>query len=198
MKRRVLWAAVTAGLALWGECVFVETRRGRVEVVGVDVEGGARPDARVEFYEQAAGGTFRRVDLQNGTLLYGDYLMRLVAGGPGPMWRQVKVHQPVVAVRVELQPGYVGCPPPPAEIGGRVTRRGVTGQLWVKAVAVRGMGGGEARVAETGHFLIGGLGRSTYVLMVMAGDEVVHQEVVRAVGGGTEKTGPMVIALRQR
>jgi len=63
------------------------------------------------------------------------------------------------------------------------------GELWVKAVAVRGIDGGEARVSGSGYFLISGLEYSTYVVMVMQGESVLHEQVVKTypIGSSSSK-----------
>ncbi len=60
--------------------------------------------------------------------------------------RMVRISQPQTATQIELIPASMGCPPPFADIGGRIARGSGTGELWVKAIPIRGIGGGEARV----------------------------------------------------
>ena len=67
-------------------------------------------------------------------------------------------------MRIDLAVGHVGCPDPPAEIGGRVRRNGDAEELWVKAIPVRGVRGSEARVNSGGYFLISGLEHTSYLV----------------------------------
>ena len=67
-------------------------------------------------------------------------------------------------MRIELAVGRIGCPDPPAEIGGRVRRNGDAEELWVKAIPVRGVRGSEARVNSGGYFLISGLEHTSYLV----------------------------------
>jgi len=85
--------------------------------------------------------------------------------------------------------GWINGCPPPAEIGGRIKRSDTTKELWVKATPVRGIGGGEARVASGGYFLISGLDDSAYIVAVMDGESILHQQIVKTypVGSGSTK-----------
>jgi hypothetical protein len=58
----------------------------------------------------------------------------------------------------------------------------------VKAVSLRGVHGGESRVSESGFFLISGLGHTTHLLVVMQGEAVVHQQLVKVSRDGKNST----------
>jgi hypothetical protein len=61
---------------------------------------------------------------------------------------------------------------------------------------VRGTGGGEARVSDSGYFLISGLEYSTYLVIVMRGESVLHQQVIWSYPVGTD-TSKLLIDVTQ-
>jgi hypothetical protein len=111
---------------------------------------------------------------------YGEYLVEVYALGFSHAWRLIRIAQAETIMRVELKVGYLGCPDPLAAIGGHIQRNGHDEELWVKAISVRGTGGGEARVSHFGYFLISGLEHSTYLVLVMEREKVLHQRVLTA------------------
>ena len=89
-----------------------------------------------------------------------------------------------------------GSAPPPASIGGKINLDGSKGDLWVKVIPLRGSGGGEARVSPSGYFLVSGLERTTYVVVVMQREIVLHHQVVKSYPVGTD-TSKLSINIRQ-
>ena len=56
----------------------------------------------------------------------------------------------------------------------------------MKDTPIRGVGGGEARVANGGNFLISGLDYSAYIVAVMDGESILQQQIVKTYpGAGT-------------
>ena len=167
-------------LLLFGECKSgPETRYSRLNVLAVDLTGKELSEAEIELAPRGHPASTIKADSTSTRVLYGDYRLRVHAPGHHETWREVRILQPETLVRVELSPGSIGCPPPPADIGGRVERNGDRRELWVKAIAVNGIDGGETRVGESGYFLASGLEYSTYLVVVMQGEEVLHQQVVK-------------------
>jgi len=108
---------------------------------------------------------------------YGKYRIRVQTPGFGTAWQDVTVAQPETVVRVEVRLAPE-CGPLETSIGGTI-RHNVPDRLWVKAVPIRGAGGVERRVTPTGHFLLSGLPQTDYFLLVLDGDRILHQRVVR-------------------
>lgn len=157
--------------------------------------GNALRGAEVEVLPGGIGQSPRKLDPSNSRLEYGDYRVRVSASGFASMSQDLRVSQPDLTYRFELQPGAVGCPFLPADIAGRVERNGHTGELWVKAVALRGIESSETRVSEGGFFLISGLRYTTYLLLIVEGDNVVHQQVVKSFPVGGSKSSSLSINL---
>jgi hypothetical protein len=99
-------------------------------------------------------------------------------------------------VRVELPLGTIACPELPASIGGKINLDGSKGDVWVKVIPLRGDGGGEARVSRSGYFMVSGLELSTYVVVVIQGEVVLHHQVVKTYPVGTD-TSKLSINIRQ-
>lgn len=178
-----LWMAVAAVSLLTGECISVpEKRYGRVQVIVTDETGQRLERARVELLTEER----RSVNLAESqtfpSVAYGRYRLRVSAAGFGSASREVLVLQPEIVTRVQLEVGGIGCAPEPRSIGGRISRSGQAGELWVKAIPVQGAGGFETRVSDNGFFLISGLDTGAYLLVVMQGERAVHMETVRMPG----------------
>jgi hypothetical protein len=189
--------AFAGSLLLAGECVDVrEAQYGTVDFIANDLTGARIKSFEVEVF--AGPGESVEAGVRSGParLRYGTYRVRLHAPGFASRWLDLRLHQRHMTVRAELPIGSLGCAPPPAWIGGTVKRDG-TGELWIKAIPVRGAGGGEALVSEPGYFLISGLEHTAYILLVMQGETVLHQQVVRTYPAGTD-TSKLMIDLRGR
>jgi hypothetical protein len=179
MLKRFVFSVCTAAVLI-GECIQgPETRQGRVEVVATDLTGALISDIDVELTPGRDGAGTIKAKSGGMRVLYGDYRLRVYANGFGYARRDVRVYQPETVVRIELPLGYIGCPNPPAEIAGRVRRSNSAGELWVKAIPVRGVGGNEARVNSAGYFLISGLEYTSYLVAVMQGETALHQQLVK-------------------
>jgi hypothetical protein len=196
MWGKTLFSLCTA-LLLLGECIHVpETRHGRLEVIASDLTGAPISNVKVELTPMGGGKTIK----SNSTIrvLYGGYEMRAYARGFASARRELRIGQPDTIVRVELAVGSIGCPDPPRQIGGRIRRNDTSGELWVKAVPIRGVVGGEGRVDNSGYFLISGLEVSTYLVIVMHGETVLHQEVVKTFPVGSSRSSELDIDLGAR
>lgn len=195
MLLRRLFALSGTALLLSGECSHVEIRSGKVEVVATNLAGERLSEVEVEVF------TLDRVlpvraDSAGMNVKYGEYLLRVKALGYASAWRRVNVYQPVARIQVELVLGHLGCQPEPADIAGRIKRdSGERGELWVKAVPVRGLGGAEARVDESGRFIISGLPQSTFLVIVMDAERIAHQQVVKTYPVGSKPTSALLIDL---
>ncbi|MGJ5820788.1 hypothetical protein [Paludibaculum fermentans] len=195
MLHNWLFALGHAALLLFGECVYIETRYSDVEIIATDLEGVRLSNVEVEFYEPESGALRQKSNSVVTRVLYGKYHLRIYSGGFHSAWREVNIDQQTLRVRVDLEFRDQGCLTTHADIGGRVVRDGRQGELWVKVVPLRGVGGGEARVAETGHFLISGLNHTTYLLTVMQDETVLHQQVVKTFPDEGKRAAKLVIAL---
>jgi hypothetical protein len=184
-------------LLLFGECTFVETRYSDVEIIATGPLGEPLSNVQVEFYAPESGALRQKADSAKARVLYGEYRMRIRAGGFYPAWRDVNIDQQTLLVRVDLEVPALGCRNPPVDIGGLIVGTAGRGELWVKAVPLRGVGGGEARVANTGHFLISGLNHTTYLLTVLEEQTVLHQQVVKTFPNGPSGANKLVITLDQ-
>gem|GEM_PF-4437118 len=69
----------------------------------------------------------------------------------------------------------------PAVIKGRIRTPSPNRELWVKAVSLRGIDGMDAKATPQGYFLLAGLERTDYLIVVMDGSTVVHRQVVGTV-----------------
>jgi len=186
---KLLFLAFSIAVLLFGECVQgPETRKSRLQVLATDLTGAPISDVEVELMPISGVADTIKTNGKETQVLYGNYQLRAYAKGFAHARRELRIQQPEMIVRVELQVGSIGCPPPPAEILGRITRSDASKELWVKATPVRGVGGGEARVANSGHYLISGLDYSAYIVSVMDGERILHQQVVKTypVGGGAK------------
>lgn len=163
---------------LMGECVDVpETRHSRVEIIATDLTGKPVPVNEVEVF--AARESVLETQSPNVRLRYGAYRLRVRAQGFRSTWRDIVVDKADMEVRVELALGSIACPLPPTAISGQIQRPDAKGELWVKAIPVRGTGGSEARVNKSGEFVIGGLEHSSYLVVVMQDELILHQQVVK-------------------
>ncbi|MBL8216580.1 MAG: hypothetical protein JNK87_38025 [Bryobacterales bacterium] len=183
MKLRLvllLWAAVFVK----GECVKApETRKGRLEVLVFDATGTPIPPRYLTlelFPDRCSAGKAIGLPARGGEVLYGEHELRVSVPGFVLLRREVRIYQPEVQVRVELQVGYE-CGPSRVEIGGLIHGQPAGRELWVKATPLRGAGGAEVRVTRAGFFLIAGLDPSIYLLTVLDGEDVLHQEVVKTI-----------------
>lgn len=166
-----------------GDCILPEERYGTVEIVATDMTGQPLTDLEVKAFDLLKTGS----DIEKSTagshtirLRYGAYRLQAHVKGFASGWRYIEVSQPEQFVRFELELGVLDtCPRPPASIGGTVKRGGVQGELWVKAVPLTGTGDGESHVGGHGYFLISGLKASAYIVMVLQGDRILHQEVTK-------------------
>ena len=160
-----------------GDCIFIETRRGAVQVEAFDVQGPV-PSISVELIEQksARKGTGARPQLDE--VLYGVYNLRVTAPGYDASEVRIRLDQPILHVRAQLAPDIRECPSFPS-ISGRVV--GVNGEttLWVKVVPVYGGGGIDAPVNAGGYFLASGLDLGPYLVVLMDGQKPIHFETVR-------------------
>jgi hypothetical protein len=194
-KRLLLTLGVTVFL-LGGECFSIPlVRDGSLEIIATDVHGKPLTGLEIELSRLDSGDSRATVDGSLVRAAYGVYRLGVRIRGFRPAWREVHINQAAAVARIELEVGSIGCPPEAAEIRGQIRRNGRNGELWVKAVPVRGISGGEARVSSLGYFLISGLASSSYVLLVMEGETVLHQDVVRALPAGED--GALSIELRR-
>jgi len=178
MKKRLL-LIFSAAVLLSGECIQgPETRKSRLQVFAIDLTAAPISDVEIEL-TPLGGGKSIKTTAKESRVLYGDYQLRAYAKGFAYARREIRIQQPEMLVRIEMPLGSIGCPPPPAEIGGRIKSGSSTKELWVKATPVRGIGGGEARVSNAGFFLISGLEYSTYIVAVLDGESILHQEIVK-------------------
>lgn len=182
-------------LLLFGDCTFVETRYSDVEIIATDLEGRPLSNVQVEFYSPESDTLLQKADSAKARVLYGAYRLRIYVGGFHAAWRDVNINQQTLLVRADLEFRGLGCPTQPADIGGRIVGIAGRGELWVKAVPLRGVGGGESRVANTGHFLISGLNHTTYLLTVMEDEKVLHQQVVKTFPIGPSGVKRLAITL---
>lgn len=182
--------------ALSSECTLVETRQGTVEVLPVDFMGRPIRGGSIEWTPLNSNHSIRTANART-SLVYGDYRLRVELQGFRTAQQEIRVHQPEMAVRVQLTVGAIGCPSEPAEIGGRVLRHGNNEELWVKAIPIKGAIGSEARVGKRGHFLISGLEESTYVVLLLRGETVLHQQVVRTYSAELGASRDLKIDLRE-
>ena len=188
MRKRLLLVFSIAVL-LFGECVQgPETRKSRLQVFATDLTGAPISDLEIELTPVGGSGGAIKTNGKETQVLYGNYQLRAYARGFAYARRELRIQQPEMLVRVELPLGSIGCPPPPAEIGGRIERSDTTKELWAKATPVRGVGGGEVRVENGGYFLISGLDYSAYIVAVMDGESILRQQIVKTypVGSSTK------------
>lgn len=178
MLRRSLFVAC-APASLASECVYVEAREARVEVIGSDASGRAIPAVQFELTPRHPGAKATKAESGRARVLFGEYELHATATGFVGTRQILRIYQPELIVRIVLQVGYMGCPPEPAEIAGRVRRSSNGDELWVKAIPVQGSGGSEARVNSGGYFLISGLERTSYLVAVMQGETVLHHQIVK-------------------
>ncbi len=174
---KIVLALFTSALVL-GECVVTTPLKyGRLKVVAMDVFGQIINEPNVELSnnvgrvgETGPGSGLIRVS-------YGEYRLRVSQTGFRSTLKDIKIYQPDTEVRVELVVGEE-CGSRPASIGGTI-KVDRSGELWVKAIPVRGTGDIESRVRDSGHFLISGLESSAYVLVVIQRATVLHHQVVQ-------------------
>ena len=165
---------------LSADCVVsTETRLGKLDVVVVDLTG-----ARLEGVEAELHAPDGHVVTKLDHVVYGDYELRVWTKGYQEARRDIRIYQPVTAVRVQVELGSIGCPTPPTAIAGRVL--GGTGDMWVQAVPVYGSVGGADRVSRDGSFSISGLAYSEYLVILIRGSKVLQQRVVQTYPQGTE------------
>lgn len=89
----------------------------------------------------------------------------------------MNIAQPHTVVRTHLEVS-VECGTPRTEVSGSIKGRHISGDLWVKAIPLRGVGGYETRAERNGRFRITGLSHVPHVLLVVEDDKVVHQQIV--------------------
>jgi len=204
MKKRLL-LIFSAAVLLSGECIQgPETRKSRRQVFAIDLTAAPISDVEIELTPLGGGGESIKTTAKESLVLYGDYQLRAYAKGFAYARRELRIQQPEMLVRIELPLGSIGCPPPPAEIGGRIKSGSTTKELWVKATPVRGIGGGEARVSNAGFFLISGLEYSTYIVAVLQREHLASRDRQDVSGGQhqfearhSSVTGQMIAELEE-
>jgi hypothetical protein len=195
--RSILFGLGTAAVLLASECIMVpEERFGTVEVLATALDGSAIRNVGFELVP-AAGGPAIQTSAGIARVRYGDYQLRVHARGFFTASQAVRLNQPEMQVRVNLRLGDLGCPLAPRDIGGRILRED-TRELWVKAVPVRGTGGGEARVSKSGLFVISGLDLGRYLVLVLDGEKVVHEQLVLTYPVSSDVSANLAIDLRER
>jgi hypothetical protein len=176
------WLLVVAFAAVYcgAECIVLDpVRYGRIEVALFDSFGKPVPVNRFELTEYSTGKklTFRGGVVQS--LPYGSYTLQAWAPGFRSLVRQVRLDQPLVAVRAHLSIAV--------ECRGFATVRGTVSpaprgrEIWVKLVPVVGSGGGETKIGADGTFLVSGLDDGDYFLLVVDGKRILHSRVLEGV-----------------
>lgn len=166
-------------LLLFAECITVpEVRHGQLEVVAVDLTGHKVNVEEVDVFY--VDGT-RIMSVTKGKRLpklrYGTYRLRVRSSGFSSSWAEVNIAQPHTVARTHLEVSFE-CDTPRTELSGRIKGHQAGGELWVKAIPLRGLGGYETRAEPNGRFQISGLSQVPYVLLVVENDKVVHQQIV--------------------
>jgi len=166
-------------LLLFAECITVpETRHGELEVVAVDIFGQRVKVEELDVFH--TDGT-RIMSMRRGQKLpklrYGTYRLSVRSSGFFLSWADVNIAQPHTVLRTHLEIS-VECGPPRTEVSGRVRGHQSGGELWVKAIPLRGGGGYETRAERNGRFQISGLSQVPYVLLIVENDKVVHQQII--------------------
>lgn len=162
-----------------GECVQVEVgppQFGRVEVSAFSNLGERLSPLDIDLIEVGTNKSLKsKVQGAVATQVpYGTYLVRASVPGFRRSEREIHLDQPEVLVRMQLSTGAecAGF----AEIRGSIHSAPANHELWVKLVALQGVGDAEAHVAQDGSFLFGGLGDGQYLLLVVDGKAIVHTE----------------------
>jgi hypothetical protein len=179
-----------AVLCAWtcsAECIEVkgETPKGELRVSAFDGTGAVIANPVVEILDRGAvahstrGGRFR-------SLPYGSYTVRVYAPGFRSTTRDVEVVQPEAHLRVQLGLGGGDCSRFTSSLAGSVTPTAGR-ELWLKLMPLRGTGGFETQVGKAGAFFIGGLDGGQYVVMVVAGESVLHSQVLSIAGSAKLK-----------
>jgi hypothetical protein len=194
---KILLFLVAATAALGDQCVGVsELEYGTLEILATTRDGTPVPGVEVRL--EPLTGDHVPTDSRSTRIrvLYGDYRVAIHSAGSYTATRVVRIYQPEVSLRVELDYTPV-CMRRLGQIGGRIDHAEDAGDLWVKAVPLRGMGGAEARVSEQGYFLIGGLEQnSEYLVLVMKDRRLLHNELVKADPSGSGSGSKLTIDLR--
>lgn len=170
---------------------------GDIEVEVSDTSGKPIEDVQLELYSIAGKQLYSTSAKDLKQVPYGQYKLRVHAKGFGSTWKDLQLDQTTLHLRIEMQVGWIGCPPTPAAIQGKVNfgeMNAATPQdpLWVKAIPVRGIGASETKVGAYGFFLLTGLEHTEHLLLVMRGSRLLHQELVHAQNRGRS---PITITL---
>lgn len=106
---------------------------------------------------------------------YGVYRLRVHHDGFYSAERQVVVSQPIVWVVVGLEIGGIGSDARNFEVAGTVRNIPRAGEpLWVRLAGVHSTLARDAKVDESGNFVIAGLRQDKAVLIVWSGREILH------------------------
>lgn len=172
-RRTWLLAGAATTSARAGECIYIPPE-GVLEIIAVDILGGRIENLEIVLDSPTFG---RRERITNGSKLpYGHHRLEVRAGGFAARGVMAHVFEPFVTIRVVLNIGSIGCPRHPAAISGRITGLTPETENWIKAVPLRGTDSFEAPVTSTGRFLLSGLDHTQYILLVIQGSTVVHQQ----------------------
>jgi hypothetical protein len=160
-----------------GDCIFIQTQKGTIEVTGFDVLGAPIQMVNADLLE--ANTTRKLASAQKGRfdgVVFGEYTVRV--SGPGFYAADVPIRldQATLNVRTQLAVGEE-CRTF-ASIAGKATGGRVAGSLWVKVIPVHGSGGLEAPINPSGYFVASGLDRGQYLIVVMDGSTPIHSETV--------------------
>ncbi len=163
-----------------GECVDNRPQQFATVEVYPHMIVGQLQDAFIDLIEVGSRKSFRS-NFRGSTALripYGEYILRVQAPGFKHVERNLRVLQPVVTVRTMSRVASECFEHPSIE--GTIQSIPDVSRLWVKAVTLHGVEGGEAPVRSGGQFLIAGLDIDRYVLLVLDGAKVLHTRVVEA------------------
>lgn len=165
-------------LLLFAECITVpEVRYGELEVLAVTAIGDHAKIDSMEVYEYGKRTMSLLRGKQPGKLKYGDYVIHVHSPGFRTASFDVRIAQAHTLFRAQLEVAEE-CGPRHYSLNGIIKRTKRRGDLWVKAIPLRGTGGFETKASLNGHFLLAGLPFSSYILLVLEDDKVVHQQTV--------------------
>lgn len=165
---------------LASECISLpDTREGTLDVLGMDITAQAVGAVTFDVFPYESGTALIKAAAGKVRLRYGRYRIRAWARGFSSGWGEVQIAQPENLLRIILPLGAIGCADEPATIGGIVNGLSGLPNLWVKVVPVRGTGSAEARVSRNGYFLLSGLERTDYLLLLLRGEDVLYRDIVR-------------------
>jgi hypothetical protein len=157
MLVRILCLLVFSGLCS-GDCVFIQTQKGTIEVAGFDVFGAPIQLVNADLLEPI---TMRKVATAKAgrfaEILYGGYIVRITAPGFYSAEIPVRLNQANLNVRAQLSVGEE-CRTFSTIMGKVSGAKGASG-LWVKVIPIHGSVGMEAPVNSGGYFIASGLDR---------------------------------------